>query len=673
MHVAIVRMKRFTLLAFKKHKADLLKELQKFQDVHFKKLQKDELAGLESLKTDYSQEAISRVETELLKVKFSLDKLKPHLEKPKMLQALRTPQKTINYAAFDTYADTYDFNTVYDKIKTEDEEINAINSEISKLKLENDSLKPWLELDIPLSKLDSLKSVSYVIGTVNRAGADAFRLELSEKYPASYTEVLANLKDDVAMLIILPGQVYDEAMMQFKASGFSRVSLNFKGIPNEVINNNLNTIEQLSNKKSKALDNIKALCGEYENLLIAEDYFKTVLEREKCRLNFLKTDSVVLIEGWIPADESDLFENILTNICGNEFFMESEDVEKDSEDVPIKLKNNKLFSAFEDITVMYSLPRYNEMDPTPILAPFYMLFFGLMVGDVGYGLILLIATAIALKFFTLKDGTRKFMQFFFYLGISTIFAGLIYGSMFGVAFFTPIKTTVDGVVTYKAILDTNQDISLMLVVSIIIGAIQVLFALGVKGYMLVRDGKVWSAIFDSVFWIITLLSGFGMILGAIGMIDSAWSSISGWAFLLSLVGLAATQGRQSPTIGGKIGSGLYAVYGLSGYVGDLVSYTRLVALALSGAYIAFSFNLMAGLIPPGPVWIFRIVFGGCIVFFGQVLNLGLGALGAYVHSCRLQYVEFFGKFYEGGGKPFNPLKLKNSFVKVVMDENGKNV
>jgi V/A-type H+-transporting ATPase subunit I len=292
-----------------------------------------------------------------------------------------------------------------------------------------------------------------------------------------------------------------------------------------------------------------------------------------------------------------------------------------------------------------------------VVAPFYTFFFGLMVGDMAYGLLLVLGTLLALKLFKLSEGTKQFMRLFMCLGFGTLVGGALYGGFFGYAVFTPI-TMPDG--TKKAILDSSLDIVTMLAASVVLGVVHVLFGIGVKGYMLLKDGKPLDALFDSVFWIITLIGGIGYILALSGMLPPPYSEWAKWAFIAGVVGLALTQGRSSPSIAGKLGNGLYAVYGISSYVGDFVSYTRIAALALSGAYIAFSFNLMVDMFPG---WS-KIVVGGFVFIVGQALNFGLAALGAYVHTCRLMYVEFFGKFYEGGGKPYRPLRLINKFVKV---------
>lgn len=656
--MAIVEMKKFSLMTFEAYKKDLLKELQKFGDIHFKNLQKDDLTDLKFLNKDISLEAVNAQEGEFAKIQFAMNKLEPYVSKPKGLKAMTTPLPLLDFDSFDHYLDSYDYHKVFQAIKKEDDEINLIKTEISRLKAENDSLRTWLNLDVSRKELEQFKFTKYLIGTISKVSAENFRIQAEDTYPAMYLEFIGNIKDDVIVLMLMPSEEYEEAFAYFKTLGFSKLEFTFSQVPSDIVITNEVSIVKLQENRTEAENKIKALSTEYDKLQVASDYYATLLERERACQNFLKTQSIVVIEGWVPEAESDQLKGMITKVCKEDFYLEETAVEKDSEEVPIKLKNNKFIAAFEDVTEMFGMPKYNEIDPTPFLTPFYMLFFGFMLGDAGYGLILLIGTAIALKFFALKDGTRKFLQFFFYLSFPTIFAGFIYGSLFGFPFFTPILTS-DG--TYKAILDCQSDVMPMMILSIAIGVIQILYGIGIKGYMLIRDGKYLDAVFDSLFWIITLVSAIGLLLGAMNIVSGTLMTVSKWGFILSIIGLALTQGRESESLGGKIGSGLYAVYGLSSYVGDFVSYTRLAALALSGAYISFSFNLMAELIPAG---FFRILFGSLVFVFGQLLNLGLSALGAYVHTCRLQYVEFFGKFYEGGGVPFQAFQLKNKFINI---------
>ncbi len=657
--MAVVKMNKFTILTFEGFKNDLLKHLQIFEGVHFKDLQDSDDLELTFLKKDNARERVVEYESEVSKIKFVEERIKPFVEAPKGLKAYTTVPVTMSFDEFEAFAVRYDHNKIYDEVKNLDEQFKAIKTEKNKLKNDSESLNSWLRLDTSTKELDRLKNCAYFVGVVNKTPPEQILDTISKAYPSAFFEIINSDKDETAILLIVPANQGDEAFNTLKSMNFSKASLSLVNVPAEQIAANERKTAELTEKEESLKNEIAKYASENQNLSIALDYYKTVLERYKACDNFLTLDNVVIIEGWTPEEDFTKLEQILTNCCGKEYYVEKEVVASDSIEVPIKLKNNKIVSAFESITSMYSLPRYNEFDPTPLLTPFYILFFGLMIGDIGYGLLLLIGTLFA-KRLNLAEGVKNFMGFLNILSISVIGAGILYGSAFGFAVFTPIPSA-ETETGYKAILDSGVDITTMIIVSVIIGVVHVLFGVLVKGYALLKEGKVLDAIYDSVFWFFCVLSGLGWLVGAAGFLPANIASICMWVFWATVIGLILTQGRENKTIATKLAGGLFGVYGLTSYVGDIVSYTRIIALALSGAYIAMSFNIMAGLMP-NPL--LKFTASVVIFVFGQTLNLGLGVLGAYVHTCRLQYVEYFGKFYEGGGKPFKPLKLMNQFIKI---------
>ncbi|MDR3090816.1 MAG: V-type ATP synthase subunit I [Clostridiales bacterium] len=673
--MAIVEMSKFTLLTLAAHKEELLAQLQKSETVHFQNLKLEQEADdseFNGLLSAYSGEEAAGVSGKLAKVSFAISKIEPYVEKPKGLAAAKAAPKELTFDEFEDFTRNYDFEAVYEELKRADENIKALRVERGKLRADDAALSGWLKLDAGTGELDALKTAKYLLGTLPKASAEPFAEELYHDYPASYAEFLDTVKDETGVLIILHAEDFDGASALAKAHSFSKAPLNLLAAPAEVIKANEARAKETEKLEEEELTLIKNKAGEYESLRISEDYLKTAAARVAAGECLLKTQETCVVGGWLPKADAARLKSLLRAVCGQEFYLEVADVEKDSAEVPIKLKNGRFVSAFENITEMYSLPKYNEIDPTPLLAPFYFLFFGIMVGDAGYGLVIFLGSLIALNAFNLKPGMKRFMRFFNYLGIATMLVGfIVFGSVFGFTVFKPLSyMDAEGALKSKALLDSQLDIPTMLLASIGLGVIQILVGLAVKGYVLIRDGKALDALFDSGFWITTVISLVGLLAGtALG--NPQIAGPCKWVLIASIIGLACTQGRASKSLGGKIGNGIYSVYNITSYVGDFVSYTRLVALALSGAYIAYSFNLMGGFLPldekTGATLMsgaMRATFGVIIMLLGAALNLGLSALGAYVHTCRLQYVEYFGKFYEGGGKPFKAFAMKNSFAKV---------
>lgn len=328
--------------------------------------------------------------------------------------------------------------------------------------------------------------------------------------------------------------------------------------------------------------------------------------------------------------------------------MTFEEAEKDDSEVPIKLKNNKIVTAFESLTEMYAYPRYNEIDPTPLLTPFYIVFFGMMGADAGYGLTLLLGTLFVLKFFNLNKKSKLLVQFFFYLSFSVIIWGVLYGSYFGYE--------IPGL--WRLVNPANE-FQKLLIGSIAFGLIHLFFGLAIKAYLLFKEGKPLDALYDVGFWYMALSGGIVYLTFSLMNLSPVITSVSMWIMIVGMVGIVLTGGREAKSIGGKIGGGLYSLYGISSYVGDLVSYSRLMALGLSGGFIAQAMNMIAAML--GGSWI-GFLFIPIILVVGHLFNLFLSFLGAYVHTSRLIYVEFFGKFYEGGGKPFKDFRTESKYI-----------
>ena len=662
--MAIVKMKKFSFLTFEGYKNELLKKLQVFGDLQFRNLQADDAEEFSLLSKDNSDELVLKYENDIANVRFTLDKLAPYVEKPGGIKAMMIPPPEFDFETFDSFLTSYDYSDAYSKIKEQEEIIVSSKTEIARISAENENLKVWRKFDSALAPIEQLKTAAHIFGSVSKVAADSFRKQAEEEYPLAYLEIVTTIKEDTVFMIILPKEQLEDASAYFKSLGFSKIALPFRDMPADTIQKNETVIADLKGRQENALKEVVKLTEEFEKLQVTYDYYKSALEREKVCENFMKTDKTVLAEGWVPKDELDQLVQMIESVCGSEYYLTESDVAHDDLEVPIKFKNNKAWGSFENITSMYSYPLYSEIDPTPFFAPFYMMTFGLMVGDTGYGLVMVAATLIAMKYFSHTESQKSTMRFFCLLGVATVISGFIYSSFFGFSFFTPL----DG--WTKPIIDSQNpdDIVLLLVASIGFGVVQIIYGLFIKGFMLIRDKQYFAAFFDAFCWIVTVVSGVALVAGVALSFSPEVLSVLQWCMYGGMILLAATQGRSAETIGGKLASGLYEVYGISAYVGDFVSYTRIAALMLSGAYIGFSFTQMANVLPEG---IIRAVFGTLIIIFGQTLNFGLAALGAYVHTCRLQFVEFFGKFFGGGGVPFIPFELKNKYINIKLEEMNK--
>jgi V/A-type H+/Na+-transporting ATPase subunit I len=651
--MAIVKMNKFMLLAFENQKKSLLEKLQSFQNVQFLNLNENESSELNQLKSDSASSEISEVEGELSKVKFIIELLSTFSEKPKLLKDLREGKKSYSYDVLEQITSTSHWREAYSDLKQKDNKINMNHNYITKLKANIEELKPWEALDTSVESINVLKNSKAILGEIPQGNVDSLMLKLDETTKNYYFEVISSIGRNSYIMVIAHNDDLADIELLLKSLSFSKIDIQCDGVPKEVIKEYKKTIESINTENSFIQEGMKEHVNKLEEYKVVYEYYSSLLLRLKSTENFLKSRNIVAIEGYYPSELHNDFQSTLKNILGDDYYLESESAEGD--DVPVKLKNNKVFESFENITSMYSVPKYKEIDPTPLLAPFYIFFFGMMLSDAGYGFVMFVGTLIALTTFNLDDETRKSIKMFFLLSISTIFWGIMYGSYFG-----------DFIKIAPLWMKPDSNVGLLMIVSVVMGLIQIYVGLGIKAYMQIRDKDYFGAFADVGLWYITLtgaiiwaLSGF-VDLASLG-VPSIVSTIGKYATIVGMIGIVLTNGRQESSIGGKLGQGFYSLYGITSYVGDLVSYTRLAALGLATGFIAYAFNIMVDMVSTS--WA-TVIFGVAIFVVGHVFNLFINALGAYVHTCRLQYLEYFGKFYEGGGTSFEPLKYNSKYFKI---------
>ncbi|MBW9149372.1 V-type ATP synthase subunit I [Clostridium sp. CM028] len=650
--MAIVKMSKFTLFAFESQKEALLDNFHKFENIQFVNLQESAEEDLQSLVKDSENEKVSHLEGEQAKVKFALDLLMKHSEKEGALKSLIKGKSSLDYEELETLAKKSNYKENYQKLKDRDNNLIQMKSEKAKINSEIGSLTPWISLDASFKDLKSLNSSIFLMGSLPKAFKDAFREEFESKIPCSYLEVISDGKNAINVIALVYKEYEDKASEILKHYSFNTTNLKYDGISAEIVREFNKRLDEISKEEEKINAEIKNDCQYLEDFKIVYEYLSNKHIKASACKNFLKTENTVAIEGWVPTESAKDLENLIKSTTKEEFYLEIEKAVKEDDRVPILLKNSAVVEPFELIVSMYSLPKYSEIDPTPVMAPFYMVFFGMMLADLGYGLVMFIACAIALKKFNLEEGQKKFAKFFLLLSIPTALAGVVYGGFFG---------DIIPFISTHSLINPGEDIMLLLIISIVIGAIQIYFGLGVKGYMLIRDGKPMDAIYDVVTWYAALTGAFLLLGGAQIGLSPAVVNIGKWVMIVGMVALVLTQGRQNKGIGAKLGGGLYGLYGISSYIGDLVSYSRIMALGLAGGFIASAFNMLIKMMPTP----FNIIIGIFIFVFAQTFNLLLSSLSAFVHSARLQYVEYFSKFYEGGGKAFKVFKSKNQYINII--------
>ena len=632
-------MKHLRLLGMESEREALLKAMQDMECVEISSIDGSE----EALKSGFAkpddkalmsaQEASRAYRTALA----SLDRFAP--EKKGMFRK----RQGVSRAAFFSAESEENARTAAETINKDTRRLGEIESERTKNEALRATLAPWLTVDVPLGGADGALSVFF--GTVGLNVTNDALKALADSLDGLLTWQQASSDRSLRYLLVMcHGSVKERALSALRDLGFSTVS--FRGMTGTAKENDKALAENLAaleKERQEIEQRIAGLGGKREALLEASDRAAIALRREEAKSRLVGTDKVFLLEGWLPADRCTALEKALEPFtCAIET---REPTEDEYPQVPVQLKNNKLTRPLNMVTEMYSLPAYGTLDPNPLMAPFFILFYGIMMADMGYGLLMMIASVIISKKYRPKGTSGELFSLLGLCGISTFIMGALTGGFFG-DFLTQLVAIVSPgtVFALPKLFDPLDDLTMILIGSMALGMVQIVTGMAISLIEKCKRKKFLDAFFEEITWWIVFI---GIALLALG---------KGAAVLY--VGCALV--LLGPIVQGKGWGKLTGVFGslynhVTGYFGDILSYTRLMALMLAGSVIAQVFNMLAAM--PGNVIAFII-----ISMLGNAMNFGLNLLGCYVHDLRLQCLEFFNKFYVDGGKPFRPMTLDTEYV-----------
>lgn len=648
--MAIVKMRKLSIIGLSFDKQSIIESLMRIGVVDinddFEEEAGEEIRELTSKLNN--ETALTELEDKLARIKSTIDYLSKYNTEKK---GLFKSKKNIDIEKYNEIISCeHKLMEVVGSVSRYDERLPVLKSEVNRYQNLIDSMQPWKELDLRFDEIGT-KRTAVLLGTVP-AIVDIKKMEsdILEKAPESYFELVNADREQSYFVLIYHLSVERVISEILKQNGFSKV--NFKeqsDTASGVIKSAKKAIKDIEKEQESIYEKIAALSDELKNLEVLYDHLTIIRDKTAVLNNIAKTESAFILEGWLPEEYSDkLLEDIQKKY---ECYIDIRNANED-EDHPILLKNNSFVRPFELITELFSMPNSREIDPNFILAPFYFVFFGMMLSDAAYGLLISIVTGIILLKFKPEGALGKILSLMFFGGISTFIWGALFGSWFG-----DIVDVLSGkAYTIPPIwFNPLNDPMRLLIWSFIFGALHLFAGIGMKGYMLIKKGKYWDALFDVGFWYL-LLMGLGLLFagGKIAQVGK-YMAIAG-AILLVL-----TQGRSEKNIIKKFLSGVLSLYNTVGFMSDVFSYSRLLALGLATGVISSVINTIGtlmGFTVPG------IILMVVVFIIGHVFNLAINVLGAYVHASRLQYVEFFGKFYEGGGKPYKPFKINTKYIRL---------
>ena len=640
--MAIVKMKKLKLMVASPQREELLRGLMLLGCVEVS----EPSAGLKELEFLSQAESsdLIRLRTEHTALNNAIDLLKKYAKEK---GGLLSPLPEVTSAQLLDETNLKQTMALADRVIQLDDTIRRLTAEEIVKHTDITALTPWADLDLPLD-CSGTETSALVLGTL--PGSVDFAQAVSALADATERAELFAVSSEKALsyvAMVCYREDLEAAQLALRPLGFAAVNFtDYKGTAAENIKAAEAALAEMASEKERCAQEIVDLAQFRGEIKLCADTLATKVARAEASSRLMCTENVSVLEGWVPAENEETMAAVLEKFdCA---WSTEDPTEEDYPTVPVKLKNGIFSRCLNAVTEMYSLPAYNGIDPNPYMAPFFIFFYGMMMADMGYGILMVLATAVMLKVKKPNGMLKHFCELFFMCGISTIAWGAVTGGFFGDAPLQVAKilnpaTTWTGL---PYLISPLEDTVTILIGAVALGFVHIVTGMAIGFVYNIKTKNYIAAFNDQLTWWV-VFAGIGCFVLGLG------------PWVLAIGGVMIVVGSFLAGEGlGKITGIFGALYNnVTGYFGDLLSYARLMALMLAGSVIAQVFNTIGAI--PGNLIIFLL-----ISIVGNALNLGLNLLGCFVHDLRLQCLEFFGKFYMDGGIAFRPLEMKTKFFTV---------
>ncbi len=653
----IAKMEKVNIFSLISHKNEILDFLQKKGILEVRALKEKGLP--KDLFTSELGTKDIDFELELAEIEFAINFLRRmEVKKAGMAESLLPPViQATEEDLFLSFKD-FDYKAIIKKCKSIDREITNLKSLEVRLIEELARILPWGKLNLALEDISETDKTGIALGIIGARQFSYFDEKLKRLSQAVHIEAVNKTNIGVYMMIVFLKEERNTILDFLKKSEFEEVSLPISHrTPKEEISHIRALLKDIKVEMERLVIEGGRLVEYKFKLMCAYDYLLQKKVFADAKDSLLDSKYTFILEGWVKAKDFNVLKSGFKEIS-DEIECVKTKAEK-GEEPPVVIKNASSLRPLETITKIYGLPRYSNIDPTPLLSAFFILFFGLCLGDAGYGLTLALVSFIISSKFPIKESTKNLIKLLMYGGLASAVVGMFTGGWFGIN----IETLPAYLSFLKSIrlIDPVKNPLIMLVLALSLGVFQILFGIAVQMYINIRDNNYLDAVLDNGLWIyfIGCVIFYGLVVSKV--IDSSLLPFAKYMALIGAGLLVVTQGRKQKNIFLKLGVGVLSLYKLVGYFSDVLSYSRLLALGLATTVIAMVINLI-GAMTKGSIPILGYVIMLAIYIVGHTFNIAINVLGAFIHSGRLQFVEFFSKFLEGGGKEFKPFKRETKYV-----------